>query len=178
MSSFLQAFSAALSGWKVEPIGENNLEDALQVMESNVSGYYAVTGEAFPDIKNIREDITALPPGRTLADKNFLLLFYQRRPAAVIDYVEGYPDETTGYIGLFMLHADIHRRGLGIQLMKALEICAAETGKNRIELGCYQTNETGKGFWKSMGFRELRRCKREGADGISRTLLVLEKEIQ
>lgn len=178
MNPFVQLFSAGLPDWRIEPISENNLAEVLQVLESNCSGYYTVTGEVFPNRKNIREDLTALPPGRTLADKNFLLLWHQERPAAVIDYVEGYPDETTGYIGLFMLHANMHRSGLGRRLMKALETCAAEMGKSRLELGCYQTNEPGKGFWKSMGFREIRRCERTGTDGISRILLVMEKKLK
>ena len=40
MTSFIDEFMCSLPAWRAEKIGEVNLEKALEVLESNVDGYY------------------------------------------------------------------------------------------------------------------------------------------
>ena len=177
MNRFLSVLLKKLPGWTGEPIGEENLQAALAVLESNRAGYYTHIQEEWPTEENLRKDITALPPGRSLSDKTFVLLYREGVPAAVVDYVEGYPDETTGYVGLFLLDRGLHRQGVGTTLFSALEAAALETGKTRLELGCYETNGPGLSFWHKQGFTELRRKPRTGTDGKTRMLLAMGKNL-
>lgn len=178
MSGFLSQLIKNLPGWTGERICEENLQVALRVLESNRDGYYTYIQEEWPTEENLREDITALPPGRSLSDKTFALLYREGVPAAVVDYVEGYPDEETGYVGLFLLDRSLHRQGVGTRLLAALEQAAVQTGKSRLELGCYETNGPGLSFWCKQGFTELRRKNRTGADGQDRILLSLDKTLK
>ena len=52
-----------LPEWKAETIKEENLQDALEVLNTNIAGYYADTQEELPTLENLRQDIQALPPG-------------------------------------------------------------------------------------------------------------------
>jgi len=175
VTSFIDEFMCSLPAWRAEKIGEVNLEKALEVLESNVDGYYMDKKGELPTCENLRQDIQALPPGCTGKDKSFLLLYKDGYPAAIVDYVENYPDSQTGYVGLFLLSRSIHRQGWGQKLFASLEQAAIKTGKNRLELGCYEANRSGLAFWKSMGFREIRRQGRKGRDGVERQLLSMEK---
>ena len=109
MTSFMQALTEALPGWEIEPVAEGNLTQGLEILASNREGYYALTGEPAPTLQNLREDLTHLPPGRSLCDKSFLLLSFDGKATALMDYVRGYPTEQTGYIGLLILHQNCHR---------------------------------------------------------------------
>lgn len=178
MSRFLSQLIRNLPGWTGERIWEGNLQAALRVLESNCDGYYTYIQEEWPTEENLREDITALPPGRSLSHKTFALLYREGVTAAVVDYIEGYPEEGTGYVGLFLLDHGLHRQGVGTQLFSALEQAAVQTGKSRLELGCYETNGPGLSFWRKQGFTELRRKPRIGADGETRMLLSLGKTLK
>ena len=90
MNRFLSVLLKKLPGWTGEPIGEEILQAALAVLESNRAGYYTHIQEEWPTEENLRKDITALPPGRSLSDKTFVLLYREGVPAAVVDYIEGY----------------------------------------------------------------------------------------
>ena len=73
MNGLLSQLMGNLPGWAGELIGEENLQVALRVLESNRDGYYTYIQEEWPTEENVREDITALPPGRSLSDKTFAL---------------------------------------------------------------------------------------------------------
>ena len=178
MSGFLSQMIKNLPGGTGERIWEGNLQAVIRVLESNRDGYYTYIQEEWPTEENLREDITALPPGRSLSHKTFALLCREGVPAAVVDYIEGYPDEGTGYVGLFLLDCSLHRQGVGTQLFSALERATVQTGKFRLELGCYETNGPGLSFWRKQGFTELRRKPRIGADGETRMLLSLGKTLK
>ena len=162
MNRFLSVLLKKLPGWTGEPIGEENYQPALAVLESNRAGYYTHIQEEWPTEENLRKDITALPPGRSISDKTFVLL-----------YREGVP----GYVGLFLLDHGLHRQGVGTTLFSALEAAALETGKTRLELGCYETNGPGLSFWQKQGFTELRRKPRTGTGGKTRMLLAMGKKL-
>ena len=164
-----------LPEWKAETVKEENLQDALEVLNTNIAGYYADTQEELPTLENLRQDIQALPPGCTLEEKVFILLYRDDSPIAIIDYVENYPDTRSGYIGLFLLRHSVQKQGLGKKLFVSLEQAAIKTGKQRLELGCYEANHAGLAFWKAMGFAEIRRQGRKGRDGVERPLLSMEK---
>ena len=136
-----------------------------------------VPGNLPPTRENLLEDCAALPPGRSLADKAFLLLYRQGKPAAALDFVVGYPTPETGYIGLLVLDSAFQGQGSGQELLTALEDWAYSNGFTRLELGCYETNTPGLAFWRKMGFAEIRRTSRKGADGKERALLSLEKPL-
>lgn len=178
MNRFLSQLVTSLPGWRGELIGEENLQAALRVLESNRDGYYTYIQEEWPTEENLREDITALPPGKCLSHKTFALLYREGAPAAVVDYIDGYPDQATGYVGLFLLESSLHRQGVGSLLFSALEHTALQTGKSRLELGCYESNGPGLSFWTKMGFEEIRRKIRTGANGQDRVLLSLGKNLK
>ena len=99
-----------------------------------------------------------------------------REDLAVIDFVEQYPDEKTGYLGFLIVSGGRHGCGMGSVLLSKIEQAASECGLSRMELGCYETNESGMAFWRASGFSPIRTSKQE-TDGILYTIVSMEKKI-
>ena len=129
----LTALCAAFPG--LRSLEEGDLPQVLTLYQRNTF-YNSVALEAPPTLESCQEDLAALPPGREPRHKLFLGLFQGEVLAAVLDLVEGYPDEGSLYIGLLELAVEFHRQGLGTRLVRALKTAAGEAGFSALRLGC------------------------------------------
>ena len=59
--------------------------------------------------ESIREDMSALPPGKSGEDKYYIGFFDGDALVAVMDLILAYPAEDTAFIGLFMMK-DVYKR--------------------------------------------------------------------
>ena len=140
-----------LTEYRIVPIDENNVEDAFKLMQTNVY-FYLKTQSHSLNLDECKEDITALPPNTNLEQKFFMGVYSGNDMIAVLDYVEGYPNENVVYLGFFMLHANNHGKGTGRQFINTFIQAAKNNDFLEIKLACYETNEIGYLFWSSMGF--------------------------
>ena len=88
---------------------------------------------------------------------------------AVLDFIWGYPEENTGFIGLLMVAADGQGKGIGKKLFRHIRKAARENGLEKLRLGCYASNEPARNFWEKQGFRTVEIREKEAGD-----LLVME----
>ena len=98
--ALLEKLGNALPG--LRPLAENDFPALLALYKSNPF-YLSISQEGPPTLEDCQEDAAALPPGRGKEHKLFLGLFQESVLAAVLDLVEGYPDEGTLYLGLLEL---------------------------------------------------------------------------
>lgn len=159
----------------VERITMDNLPRVIALFASN-PGYFSCVQSHPVDAHECEADITMLPPGKTLSDKTYVLVSDDAGDLAVIDFVEQYPDEKTGYLGFLIVSGGRHGCGMGSVLLSKIEQAASECGLLRMELGCYETNESGMAFWRASGFSPIRTSKQE-TDGILYTIVSMEKKI-
>lgn len=106
-----------------------------------------------PSAEGLRSDMTALPPGKTLADKRFLGLWRDGRLTALLDLILGYPAEDTAWIGFFMTARETQGRGEGSALAESVLRRLAELGYVRVELAYVKGNPQSAVFWRKNGFR-------------------------
>ena len=79
----------------------------------------------------------------------------RKRPCAVLDLVEGYPEEGTLYLGLLELASPLQGKGLGTQHLHApFPKRPGAAGFQCIRLACLEENLPGLAFWAGMGFEE------------------------
>lgn len=62
----------------------------------------------------------ATPPGIVLSDKYFFGFFEREELVAVMDLVDGYPDQRTSYIGFFMMNPDYQGKHVGTAIIMRL----------------------------------------------------------
>lgn len=161
--------------YSIITISKNNIDDVLSLMKSNTY-FYSKTQEHTVTREECLEDLHALPPDVPFSNKTYVAFYEKEKCVAVIDFIEGYPNKHTGYLGLLMLHENVHRKGIGARLLKELSKVAKDIGLTHMELACYEANERGHMFWTKMGFKEIRRSNREN-DGKLYTLISMGREL-
>ena len=158
-------------GWLLRSLEERDFPRLLELYQSNPF-YNSVALEEPPSLAMCREDQTALPPGTSAGQKLFLGLFQGEWLQAVLDLVDGYPEEGTLYIGLLELHGRAQRKGLGTRIMAALLPAAAQAGFSQVRLGCMEQNQPGLAFWRGQGFAPEGSVEQNG-----RWIVKMQKEL-
>lgn len=98
------------------------------------------------------------------------------RVAAFVELLRHYPEAYVLWLGLIFV-APHARGGLGKRLMEAMQKTAARLGFGAMQLGMVAGNRVAT-LYDRLGYREIRRSLREGADGIARTVIVLERKLE
>ena len=101
---------------------------------------------------DIRGDLTALPPGKTMADKYYLGFFSGGHLDAVLDLILDYPTEGTAFLGFFMLDAALQGRGTGSALLGEIRAALRAAGYARLRLAIDEGNPQSEAFWTKNGF--------------------------
>ncbi len=121
--------------------------------------------------------LTDLPPGKTQADKHDIGFFEDDRLAALMDYIDGYPDPSCLFIGLFIVDGGRKRQGLGRKLITEFLCWTATQGYSRVRLGCIAENQEGFPFWSAMGFREVSRTVTRAEGRRDWNVIVMERPL-
>lgn len=156
-------------------INESIIDDVFSLMKQNTY-FYSKTQAHDVTIEECREDIYALPPGTDISQKYYVAFYKGSECAAVLDYIEGYPQKSVAFIGLFMLHPKFHRTGIGSNIINSFIDCAKTSGFTEIKLGCFEANEVGLVFWTRMGFEKEKVSVRE-VDGMLLNLIHMNMEL-
>lgn len=164
-----------ITPYQVERITKENISRVQALLESNTE-YFRVTQPHPVSRADCIADITALPPGKTMSDKSYLLLSDNTGDMAVIDFIERYPNDRSGYLGFLILSSERHRQGIGQKLLGMIEETARQCGLSRIELACFASNESGLRFWGKAGYQPIRTSMRV-IDDLSYTIISLEKQL-
>ena len=135
----------------VRPLTDEDVPQLLDLARGNPL-YYQHLGEE-PTLESLAAELRELPPGCPPDRKRCLGFFdWTGAPVAVMDLLRGYPDETYGYIGFFMVAAEHQGRGVGTRIAGAVLDRLRAEGFRRVRLGYVQGNGQSEGFWRSLGF--------------------------
>lgn len=164
----LKTFS---SRYGVRPLTGADAPAMLALCEGNPL-YYQHYGEP-PTLKNLRADLTALPPGRTSEDKYFVGFYHEGGLIALLDLITGYPAPGTVYIGWFITDAATQGRGLGTEIISELLSVLKQAGFDTVRLAYVQSNPQSARFWRKNGFLPAGPLVENGP----RTLQVMERRL-
>lgn len=112
-------------------------------------------------IELIKDDLKAIPPGKGLSDKYYVGFFDGEKLVAVLDLIDGYPEDDIAYIGFFMLAKEYQGRGLGSALIAELCDYLKSVGFKRARLGIDKENPQSNHFWKKNGFTVIKEVAKE-----------------
>lgn len=102
--------------------------------------------------ESILRDMEALPPGKEPGDKFYIGFFKGELLVAVMDLILAYPDQNTGFIGLFMMNSKYQNKGIGSRIIAEFAECLKMSGFKKIRLGVDKGNPQSNAFWKKNGF--------------------------
>lgn len=158
------------STYTVRRMLDTDIDEILTLCKGNALYYKYCEAEATRE--QIAEDLHITPPGIGPADKYYLGYYHDQELIAVLDLIDGYPDPAYGFIGFFMMAAEVQGSGLGTRIIGDLCRSLKAQGKRKIRLGIDQGNPQSGHFWKKNGFSVIR----EVPNG-DWTILAAEKEL-
>ncbi len=136
----------------VRRVGENDIEEIYALCGGNEL-YYKFC-PPFVTRQSIADDMKALPPNKEAFDKYYLGYYDGDKLIAVMDFIMGFPDEKTAFIGFFMTDASVQNTGIGSRIIRDLCSCLRDNGLARIRLGWVKGNPQAGHFWRKNGFAE------------------------
>ena len=144
--------SGISSVYFVRQLNEGDIPAVLALCAGN--GLYYRYCPPFVSEESVRLDMSALPPGRKIADKHYLGYFKDGRLIAVLDLIEGYPNADTAFIGFFMVEASLQGAGVGSGMIGELCRFLHGCGFSAVRLGWVKGNPQAERFWHRNGFAE------------------------
>jgi len=138
------------SCYKVRQISEEDIGDIYNVCKEN-STYYAYM-KSKPTIENVKEDMTVLPPGKTMEDKFFVGFYEKDQLIAIMDLIAGYPNNNTAFIGLFMMNKNYQGIGIGSKIIEEVLYFLKIEGYIYTRLGYVKGNLQSETFWTKNKF--------------------------
>ena len=91
---------------------------------------------------------------------------------AILDLIDGYPEEDNAFIGFFMMNGFMQGKNIGTKIMDGVLNYLQSMGYSMCQLGIDKNNPQSNHFWKKNGFRILREVEQEEG-----TILVAEKKL-
>ncbi len=82
----------------------------------------------------------------------------------VLNFVEGYPDAATWYLGLIFLAPALRSHGLGAKLLAAVASYARARGGRTLRLAVVPTNVRARRLYERLGFSFITRKRRGDQD--------------
>ena len=156
--------------YRVRALDDSHVDEILALCRENEL-YYQYSGARISR-EQIISDLHIAPPGIPLSRKYYMGFYREEELLAVMDLIEGYPEDDIAYIGFFMVAAGIQGQGVGSQIICEAEEYLKETGMKAIRLGIDKGNPQSTAFWKKNGFRVIKEVDRNGHG-----ILVAEKGI-
>ncbi|EET60924.1 acetyltransferase, GNAT family [Marvinbryantia formatexigens DSM 14469] len=118
--------------------------------------YYEVIGEQCAAPEDIRRDMQALPQGKEKKDKYYTGFFEDGHLIAMLDLIDGYPDEKTAFIGFFMVDGTEAGCGIGTRIIDGLCDYLGRAGFEKVRLAYNRDNPQAKHFWVKNAFRAIK----------------------
>lgn len=140
------------SRFAVRRLEEDDIPAACTLCRGNPIFYEYCPPEVSEE--GIREDMRALPPGKTMEDKYYIGYFDGQRLIAVMDFIDGYPRGDVAFIGFFMMDKAEQEKGIGSAIIEELCGYLSMRGYAAVRLGWVKGNAQSEGFWYKNGFAE------------------------
>lgn len=133
----------------------DNAEEIMVLYRSNPQYFLYCPPEA--DLNSVKNDLTICPSGCTSEQKHCIGYYAEGKLTAFLDLITDYPKHGQAYIGLFMVHGDMHHKGIGSKIINKLCEDLKERGYTSVSLGYVKTNIPAEKFWKNNGFIPTRK---------------------
>lgn len=156
--------------YTVTKLTEDDVEMIYAFCKKN-DQYYQFCGQNISK-ESILNDINITPPNIPMNQKYYIGFFEKEKMIALMDLIDGYPDEKIAYIGFFMIEKELHNQGIGTQIITELSSVLSDFGFTHCRLGIDQNNSIGIHFWQKNDFHIINKVQREDS-----VILVAEKEL-
>jgi len=151
MNIMVEEIKNHLDGYEIEPITKQNFRQIFEVYDTNQDFFHLVQGEK-ATIESSINDMVAVPPNCDIEQKIYISIWKNDKVIGILDVIEGFPDPTSFWIGLLLIHGEMHGKKIGSRIVDAVLNAAKVTGYKTSQLGVIENNTKGIAFWQNCGF--------------------------
>ncbi|RZF63233.1 GNAT family N-acetyltransferase [Sphingomonas populi] len=98
-----------------------------------------------------------VPDEKSSADQTIMGWRGESGLIAVAAVLRDYPSDGVWYLGFMVVDPAVRGQGIGRSIYASIEQWVAAHGAQQIRLAVLEANEAAERFWRSLGYRELRR---------------------
>ena len=120
----------------------------------NNSDFFKLCEGREPDQKCL-DDFFTDAPANYLSKKKAWGCFVNSQLRAVIDYIEGYPDDKTVFGGLLLVDQLWRGQGFGQCITQVFRSALLEKGFQKVRIAVLEQNINALKVWKGAGFKEV-----------------------
>ena len=152
------------SKYDVKELGDSDIHDILNLCRENKL-YYEYCPPMVTE-ESIKKDMTTLPPNTKISDKYYIGFYNEEKLIAVMDLIDGYPEQKIAYIGFFMTNVTIQKRGVGSEIISELCDYLKQKGFASIRLAWVKGNPQAEHFWLKNKFVILKETTSNVSDSV------------
>ena len=131
--------------YQVKKMEETDVPEVYALCMGNPMYYsYCPPGATIDGIKN---DMRMLPPGKKAEDKFYIGFYQEKTLIAVMDLIDGYPNQKTVFIGFFMMNQAVQGKGIGSNIITESCRYFKKAGFLKVGLGYAKGNLQSERFW-------------------------------
>ncbi|MFS0881092.1 GNAT family N-acetyltransferase [Bacillus sp. 7586-K] len=129
-----------------EPITENSIQIALEIVNSNPDYNVLENGNPIRTLSEVSNDLL------NSVSESFLVV-EDNRYIGIVDFLENNPKDNKPWLGLLMINGSYHSLGYGKRVYGAFEEKLKQRQFKNVRIGVLQDNLIALTFWKSLGFK-------------------------
>ena len=156
--------------YTVRRMSDSDAEDILEFCKENTQYYEYCQAE--PTLEQVMSDLHLAPPGIGPEDKYYVGFYHDDGLMAVMDIVDGFPEDGIVFIGFFMMSKRLQGQEIGSSIIREVSEYLKSKGITSIRLAIDKGNPQSTHFWKKNGFSVIYEADRDG-----HVLLVAEKQL-
>jgi len=165
-----------LSEYKIEPVTRDNYVEVGEIFATNPEFCLLSEGKE-GGAENALKEIDEGPPEFNLDNKFFVSLRKDGIIIGILDFLNGFPTPDCMWIGLLMIHGNMHNKEIGSTIVKGVLKTAGDSGHRRVQLGVIEENVKALNFWQRMGFKKIGEKKMEQENLGVLKIIVMEREV-
>ncbi len=151
-------------------MNDSDAEAILEFCKENTQYYEYCQAE--PTLDQVLSDLHLTPPGIGPEDKYYVGFYQDDDLVAVMDLVDGFPEDSIVFIGFFMMSKRLQGQEIGSSMIREVSEYLKNVGMTYVRLAIDKGNPQSTHFWKKNGFNTIYEADRDG-----HTLLVAEKKL-
>ncbi|MDE5865882.1 MAG: GNAT family N-acetyltransferase [Lachnospiraceae bacterium] len=152
------------SKYFVKRLGNSDIQDIFNLCCENKL-YYEYCPPMVTE-ESIKKDMITLPPNTNISDKFYIGFYKEGKLIAVMDLIDGYPEQKIAYIGFFMTNVTIQKRGVGSEIISELCNYLRQKGFISIRLAWVKGNPQAEHFWLKNMFVILKETTSNVSDSV------------
>lgn len=145
--------------YTVKRLDDSDVDEILGLCLGNTLFYRYAQAELTRE--QILDDLHIAPPGKTESDKYYVGFYSEDRLVAVMDLIDGFPEDDIAFIGFFMMDVTLQGRGIGTKIITEVADSLKAQGFKTIRLAIDKDNPQSNHFWKKNGFHVIREVDRD-----------------